>query len=368
MTSIVKYVSVLSYLAAIFAYEDRAAPLTQQPFLGDPYLDPVCPDAHAIFPCFCYIVDDHLMNLDCSGVMDELEMLLVFKTVSPETSFKKFQVMENKNVQVLAEGALDRTSFREIIFNKGKLFLVESNFAKPSFHTANKLDFSGNEIVNFPFQDLPKFPVLKDLFLTGNTIVTFPVLQSASLERLSLSYNPIGALPPGAFDDLPSLVVIDLEHTYLNFLFPGTFSNLRSLAYLFLGYNDITHIDEGVFDLVAPNLTVIGLSHNYLTTLSSEALSGLPPGVSLYLDSNRIENLEEDNWKPILRKQVEIWLADNPLICDCKVRWLADQILLHKQVILATCPDGKDLINLGKKDFTNCTPEDTIDQSFKIRD
>ncbi|XP_066976098.1 oplophorus-luciferin 2-monooxygenase non-catalytic subunit-like [Macrobrachium rosenbergii] len=350
-------ISIVFYWTCVLAY-DRWAPLTLQPFLGDPSLDPVCPDAEVISPCFCYVVDDHLMNLDCTGVYDELELLLVFKTEFPESRFNKFIVSENRYIQVLSEGSLDRATFSQIIFRKGKLFIVESNFAKQSFQTLNHLDFTGNQISHFPFQELQAFTVLRDLFLTDNKIESFPVLGSRTLERLSLSYNPIGFLPREAFDRLPSLVAIDLEHTFINFVYPGTFSRLGSLSHLFLGFNEISDLIEGALEFASRNMTAVGLSHNYLKTLSSRALKGIPPGISLYLDNNGMQHFEEDTWRPILRREVTIWLAGNPLACDCELKWVVEHSRFHSQVVFATCQDGRDLINLGIKYFKDCASDD----------
>ncbi|XP_064120894.1 oplophorus-luciferin 2-monooxygenase non-catalytic subunit-like [Macrobrachium nipponense] len=254
--------------------------------------------------------------------------------------------------------SLDRAAFSQIIIRKGKLYIVESNFATGSFQTLSHLDFTGNQISYFPFQDIQDFAVLKDLFLTDNRIAVFPVFGSWTLERLSLSHNPIGFLPREAFDRLPSLVAIDLEHTLINFLYPGTFSMLGSLSHLFLGSNEISDLLEGVLEFSSPNMSAIGLSHNYLEALSYEALKGMPAGISLYLDSNGLQHFEEDTWRPILRREVTIWLEGNPLVCDCQLKWIVEEFRFHSQVVLATCREGRDVINLGKKYFKDCSPGD----------
>ena len=119
---------------------------------------------------------------------------------------------------------------------------------------------------------------LRELSLWQNEFTTLPrdlFADLHELEALNLNFNPqLRSLPAGLFDDLTSLVELDLscnrvEHACLREIAPRLFANLGSLR-------------------------TLDLERNALTVLRSDALTGLDSLEELNLSQNLLNNLPDD--------------------------------------------------------------------------
>lgn len=180
-----------------------------------------CPIAEDILPCQCSLDHRDNMDMDCSAVRSEDQLAEVFKAYFPNPNFRKFILYRNEKVKVLRAGTLGNTTYQQFWVTEGALETVEEQALSGSFPTALYLVFNFNSISTFPFSDLPSFLRLASLDLRHNDLNGFPKLKSNTLKTLYLSYNPLGCLPVGAFDNTPAMKDLQLTQTEIPWIPPG---------------------------------------------------------------------------------------------------------------------------------------------------
>ena len=139
------------------------------------------------------------------------------------------------------------------------------------------------------FDGMPK---LRILYLSDNLLTElgpglFDGERLPSLTDLGLQNNRLTALSPGTFDGL-NLNSLELQGNSLD-LSPGAFNGLRAFA-LDLSDNGMTNLPPGVFDGLS-GVHVLELRGNPLTALPAGLLRGLAGVHTLHLQGNRLAAL-----------------------------------------------------------------------------
>ncbi|EGI60471.1 PREDICTED: slit homolog 1 protein [Acromyrmex echinatior] len=214
---------------------------------------------------------------------------------------------------------------------------------------------------------------LKRLNLGGNELTRIPTQALSSLEllkKLEMQENRISSIKEGDFEGLKALDSLGLAHNHLREVPARVFSHLTQLNSLELDGNQITHVDANAFIGLEENLQYLRLGDNNLhmvpsdalrrlhrlrhldlrsnniTVLPEDAFTGygdsitflnlqknmikiLPPLVfenlnsleTLSLQNNRLTHIPEEVTENIVDTLRHIDMTDNPLICDCELRW-----------------------------------------------
>lgn len=141
------------------------------------------------------------------------------------------------------------------------------------------------------------------------------------LTILVLSRNSIEQIQKNAFQQCPQLTHLDLSSNQLMALDSSSFEGLTKLQELLLFRNRITHIDVDTFHGLT-RLQRLYLSGNLLTSFPKDIYENGPGNLTfLDLSSNRLEELPVKTLL-MLQSQSDIYLQDNPLLCECPVRAL----------------------------------------------
>jgi Leucine-rich repeat (LRR) protein len=219
-------------------------------------------------------------------------------------------------------------------------------------------------IPNFAFKHIP---YLAELFIGLNSLNTLEndaFRNLINLAALDLHGSLLTNISSAAFYRLRNLKSLDLSDNPMSKVPTAALSTLQRLESLKIGQNDIEIIDEGSFfglsflrkiDISGckslkrimpgafaanPNLETITISSNkLLTDIHDGVFSGLPNVRSVDLRNNAFETIREQ-WLPWdTLKSFEV--ADNPLVCDCELKWL-HQILSKSKAsnydVICTAP------------------------------
>uniref|UniRef100_A0AAY4A5W8 Slit homolog 1 protein n=1 Tax=Denticeps clupeoides TaxID=299321 RepID=A0AAY4A5W8_9TELE len=156
----------------------------------------------------------------------------------------------------------------------------------------------------------------------GKGLTAIPANLPDSMTEIRLEQNGIKSVPPGAFTSYRKLRRIDLSNNQISEIAPDAFQGLRSLNSLVLYGNKITDLPKGVFDgLIAMELLL--LNANKIHCVRSSAFQDLENLSLLSLYDNKIQTLAKGTFSS-LRAIQTLHLAQNPFVCDCSLKWLAD--------------------------------------------
>ncbi|KAK6165157.1 hypothetical protein SNE40_023602 [Patella caerulea] len=134
---------------------------------------------------------------------------------------------------------------------------------------------SENALVKFPpFCNQTTFPKIKELFMDGNFIRYFGAFEldcMTSLERFSISFNPLAYLEPNTFSGLPRLNTIFMRNNY------GSSFRIRKHAF---NSSRLINLHLGIYEIHAPHM-------------SQQAFNSCNKLEKLDLSMSRFENKEE---------------------------------------------------------------------------
>ncbi|XP_051778405.1 slit homolog 1a isoform X1 [Erpetoichthys calabaricus] len=158
----------------------------------------------------------------------------------------------------------------------------------------------------------------------GKGLTAIPANLPDSMAEIRLEQNGIKSVPPGAFSPYKKLRRIDLSNNQISEIAPDAFQGLRSLNSLVLYGNKITDLPKGVFDGLYA-LQLLLLNANKIHCVRADAFQDLQNLSLLSLYDNKIQTLAKGTFTA-LRAVQTLHLAQNPFICDCNLKWLADYL------------------------------------------
>ncbi|RXM30877.1 Slit-like 2 protein [Acipenser ruthenus] len=158
----------------------------------------------------------------------------------------------------------------------------------------------------------------------GKGLAEIPSNLPESITEIRLEQNAIKVIPPGAFSPYKKLRRIDLSNNQISELAPDTFQGLRSLNSLVLYGNKITELPKGLFEGLF-SLQLLLLNANKINCLRVDAFQDLHNLNLLSLYDNKLQTIAKGTFAS-LRAIQTLHLAQNPFICDCHLKWLADYL------------------------------------------
>ncbi|GIX97246.1 uncharacterized protein CDAR_103521 [Caerostris darwini] len=161
---------------------------------------------------------------------------------------------------------------------------------------------------------------LKDFHFNYGKLISFGVdffpMAMRELINLDLSYNQIVKVDSNALKNTPNLQKLDLSHNAIEF-FDHMFSN------------------QGI------PLEYLDVSDNLIKTVGADLLPSLPLLKTLKARNNGIVDLKLNEWEKIPDRLRVIDLENNPLNCDCNIRWINSTFKVHME-LSGTCATPSD--------------------------
>uniref|UniRef100_A0A670HXR5 Slit guidance ligand 1 n=1 Tax=Podarcis muralis TaxID=64176 RepID=A0A670HXR5_PODMU len=157
----------------------------------------------------------------------------------------------------------------------------------------------------------------------GKGLTAIPANLPETMTEIRLELNGIKSIPPGAFSSYKKLRRIDLSNNQILEIAPDAFQGLRSLNSLVLYGNKITELPKGVFGGLYA-LQLLLLNANKINCIRADAFADLQNLSLLSLYDNKIQTLAKVLASLKICPMRTGHLAQNPFICDCNLKWLAD--------------------------------------------
>ncbi|XP_006115817.1 slit homolog 3 protein [Pelodiscus sinensis] len=158
----------------------------------------------------------------------------------------------------------------------------------------------------------------------GKGLTEIPSNLPESIVEIRLEQNSIKTIPPGAFSQYKKLKRIDISKNQVSDIAPDAFHGLKSLTSLVLYGNKITEIPKGLFDGLV-SLQLLLLNANKINCLRVNTFQDLHNLNLLSLYDNKLQTISKGLFVPLQSIQT-LHLAQNPFVCDCHLKWLADYL------------------------------------------
>uniref|UniRef100_A0A672MSD0 Slit homolog 3 protein-like n=1 Tax=Sinocyclocheilus grahami TaxID=75366 RepID=A0A672MSD0_SINGR len=156
------------------------------------------------------------------------------------------------------------------------------------------------------------------------SLTEIPANLPEGIVEIRLEQNMIKSIPAGAFSTYKKLKRIDLSKNHISEIAEDAFSGLRSLTSLVLYGNKIAEIPKGLFDGLV-SLQLLLLNANKINCLRVNTFKDLQNLNLLSLYDNKLQTISKGLFTP-LRSIKTLHLAQNPFMCDCHLKWLADYL------------------------------------------
>uniref|UniRef100_A0A7N8XF14 Slit homolog 1b (Drosophila) n=1 Tax=Mastacembelus armatus TaxID=205130 RepID=A0A7N8XF14_9TELE len=138
----------------------------------------------------------------------------------------------------------------------------------------------------------------------GRGLTAIPAHLPEAMTEIRLEQNGIKSVPPGAFTSYRN---VSSHVSHFNLVLYG---------------NKITELPSGVFDGLA-SLELLLLNANKIHCIRATVFKDLENLALLSLYDNKIQSLAKGTFSSLHSIQT-LHLAQNPFVCDCNVKWLAD--------------------------------------------
>lgn len=286
----------------------------------DPYSGAKCPTEEDMEPCTC----DELGDLECYGsritneVLRDVFARLLLSNQKHLHALKLYKTDLNRIDAVFGEftfACIDINGNQNLSLNGiHRTALYKSKDIMTSFKYTGLSDaymIEKDENDGAIFENVDGFMQLNSFWVTAARI---PRIQRSAFGRC----------------ELPAVRTIYLPKNNIEEVGDYAFYRLPNLTYLNLRDNEISRISNFTFSFekTSEEILVIDLQGNIITSdaISPSSFLQLNRPVNLNLHFNLMTYLDEETFKPILMNpKSSIIISNNPIICDCRMKWLLEE-------------------------------------------
>ncbi|XP_055945826.1 immunoglobulin superfamily containing leucine-rich repeat protein-like isoform X2 [Argiope bruennichi] len=106
------------------------------------------------------------------------------------------------------------------------------------------------------------------------------------------------------------------------------------------------------------NIQILDFSWNKISVLPDDIFNNMPTLTDVFLEGNRLKTFPARTWEKLIDNNLsQVTLADNPIVCDCGIKWYTKK---RRSVrVTGKCAEPQNLrnynlIQLTPGDFNYC--------------
>ena len=232
------------------------------------------------------------------------------------------------------------------------------------FGSLYSLCLNDNDLRSLPAKLFDGMPYLKSLGLRNNALELLYInalKELSMLRRFDLDDNLLPWFRRPQFDGLYELRELNAPRNRIYTLGSGVFGDLGQLHSLRLSNNLLSSL--GVRDFKGLRaLRLLTLADNRIERLEAGIFEVMPKLDTLRLNNNRLMSLAENVFRSTISFG-DVTISGNPVVCDCRLGWIARLTDRRRQdfvrnypdaVTLTTCPDSNVTIEQAAFDAGEC--------------
>ncbi|XP_028853403.1 leucine-rich repeat and immunoglobulin-like domain-containing nogo receptor-interacting protein 2 [Denticeps clupeoides] len=225
-------------------------------------------------------------------------VILLDGTFEEQRRLHTLELSDNELVFIAPRAFLGLVSLRQFTLARCNLSAVPSQ-SLAHMHNLEGLRLTQLNIAEVPAHAFRNMPQLRRLELDRWPALDGlpgPALQGLNLSALSVTHTNLSAVP--ALGHMRHLTHVNMSYSSIRVLRAGALHGLARLQELRLRMSLLERIEPNVF-LGAASLRLLDVTANRLATLERAAF---PPALNLSLRT--------------------LMIGRNPLVCDCRLRWM----------------------------------------------
>ncbi|ELT90637.1 hypothetical protein CAPTEDRAFT_220992 [Capitella teleta] len=237
----------------------------------------------------------------------------------------------NPALTMLSKGVFEGAKIESLVLNRTNLQGVQEGTFAPLSATLRELTITNNMQALFLPETVFKGLKLNVLDLSNNGLLEADFMENVEAEEVDLDDNPLEEIDFEDSKKLSVIRVLSLQRTKLSKLTEDDLEDLTNLLELDLEGNDITVFNASVFAKV-DSLESLDLSNNDLYMFDGDFEGEFPALRSLSLDGNDIQTVP-GGLQPLFSRLENLTMHNNPLHCNCEIRWFVKWIESHREVL-----------------------------------
>lgn len=254
------------------------------------------------------------------------EFRTVFNGVFRGIHRLRFLIMTHVQIKFIEEHVFDGLKeLRQLHLSHNQLNAIFPEWFR-ELTQLEELHLENNHISYVNSASFTSLSNLKRLLLSGNKIRGVSDHAFDGLDNLTSLYiedNQLTRVPSASLKATKNIKILKLGGNFFPELHTGDFVHLTLEEAFIENIAELTLVDRGAFwDL--PYLKTLHLHHNAkLQFIDSKAFINVPNLRILSLHGNNLSALSSEVVKTF-QKPLQISLYENPLLCDCNVKWVYD--------------------------------------------
>jgi Leucine-rich repeat (LRR) protein len=236
--------------------------------------------------------------------------------------------LSHNKIEIIHKDALyGLRDLRVLDLSHNRIYSVNDIWFRDTL-SLEELDLRENNIHALRTNNFQFLTLLQRLNLSSNAIKHVYEKSFTGLERLrvlSIENNHLETVPTEEMQRFVQLQTVDLSNNHFQRLEPASFANISASVLKFNQQRMLTLVDELSF-VNLYRLTKLELHSNaHLQYIDRDAFENLPLLSSLDIHGNNLSTVEGELISS-LPSLSELVLYQNPIVCDCNLRWLAQEI------------------------------------------
>ncbi|CAL1300197.1 unnamed protein product [Larinioides sclopetarius] len=206
-----------------------------------------------------------------------------------------------------------------------------------------------------PSYEMQMFQVIESSVQRG---IDWDMLKGLRIGQIQIDRTEVRRIGSDFVSNVePTVTEVTFDDAKIVMVHKEAFSKLTKLKVLSMPHNHIRKLHRSMFPSTS-KIRILDFSWNKISDLPDDIFSKMPALTDVFLEGNRIKSFPARTWQKLIDNNLnQVTLADNPIVCDCGIKWYTRK---RRSVrVTGKCAEpanlkNRNLIQLSPGDFSHC--------------